>query len=200
VPGIDVGDLDPDPVAQFLAWFAEAGSEAVALATASAEGVPSARMVLFKGTSGGGFVFHTSYASAKAGDLVANPRAALVFHWPPARQGRVSGPVERLSPAESDAYWGTRPRRSQLGAWASRQSEPIADRSVLERRLEEVEDRFAGGDVPRPPFWGGFRITPLVIEFWHHRDDRLHDRIRYRRDAGDPGAGPGGWTVERLSP
>lgn len=204
--GIDEGDLDPDPVAQFHAWFAEADTESVALSTATPDGLPSARMVLFKGVNGGGFIFYTNYGSAKARDLSANPRAALVFHWPPNRQVRVSGPVARLTPDESDAYWRTRPRPSQLGAWASRQSEPIADRAVLERRLEEVEVMFDGVDVPRPPFWGGFRVIPAVIEFWHHRDDRLHDRIRYRR-AGDgaaaggrPGGAAGDWTVERLAP
>ena len=170
----------------------------MALATATPDGVPSARMVLLKGADERGFVFHTNYSSAKARDLAANPRAALTFHWPPDRQVRVAGAVERLSAQECDDYWEGRPRASRLGAWASRQSQVIESRAVLERRLDELEREMAGGPVPRPPFWGGFRVRPESIEsieFWHHRDDRLHDRLRYR--PGPPGRG---WTVERLSP
>jgi pyridoxamine 5'-phosphate oxidase len=191
--GLSENDLDPDPIRQFHAWHTAAGRpDAVALATASDDGAPSARMVLLKGVDERGFAFYTNYGSAKAADLAANPRAALLFHWLPDRQVRVRGPVDRVGDEESDAYWRSRPRGSQLGAWASRQSEVIADRSVLEQRLAEVAARFPS-DVPRPPFWGGFRLAPQVVEFWHHRDDRLHDRLRYRRENG-------GWVIERLSP
>ena len=191
--GLSEGDVDPDPIVQFLAWHADAGRPAeVALATATADGAPSARMVLLKGVDDRGFAVYTNFGSAKAADLIANPRAALLFHWLPDRQVRVRGPVSRVANDEADAYWRSRPRGSQLGAWASRQSEVIAGRSVLEARLAEVAARFPG-DVPRPPFWGGFRVAPETVEFWHHRDDRLHDRLRYRRDGA-------GWVVERLSP
>lgn len=192
MPGLSEDDVAADPMEQFRRWYAEAGSDAVALATASADGVPSARMVLLKGADERGLVFFTNSTSAKARDLGANPRAALLFHWPPDRQVRVVGPVAPVSSEESDAYWATRPRGSQLGAWASRQSEVIADRAVLEARLAEVTARFPGA-VPRPPFWGGYRVVPESIELWHHRDDRLHDRLRYRRTAD-------GWVTERLSP
>jgi pyridoxamine 5'-phosphate oxidase len=192
--GLSEDDVDPDPIRQFRAWHGEAGSPAeMMVATASADGAPSARMVLLKGVDDRGFSFFTNYGSAKAADLIANPRGALVFHWLPHRQVRVRGPVALVSPEESDAYWRSRPRGSQLGAWASRQSEVIAGRAVLEARLAEAEGRYPG-DVPRPPFWGGFRVVPDAVEFWHHRDDRLHDRLRYRRDDG------GGWVIERLSP
>jgi pyridoxamine 5'-phosphate oxidase len=149
-------------------------------------------MVLVKGAAETGFVFHTNRDSAKGRELAANPFAALVFHWDP-RSVRVAGRVEAISDAESDGYWAGRPRGSQLGAWASAQSTVIGDRAALEARLADVTDRFAGGDVPRPPFWGGYRIVPSTVEFWHHRDDRLHDRVRYRRE-GDA------WVRERLSP
>lgn len=186
-------DVDPDPIRQFLRWHGDAGEPAeVALATASSEGVPSARMVLLKGVDERGFSFFTNYESAKARDLAANPRAALLFHWQPARQVRARGGVARVSAEESDAYWATRPRGSQLGAWASRQSEVIESRAALERRLVAVAEKYPG-DVPRPPFWGGFRLIPQEVEFWHHRDDRLHDRLRYRRTDT-------GWVIERLSP
>ena len=186
-------DVDRDPIRQFRRWHGDAGEPAeVALATASSEGVPSARMVLLKGVDERGFSFFTNYESAKARDLTANPRAALLFHWQPARQVRVRGAAARVSAAESDAYWATRPRGSQLGAWASRQSEVIQSRAALERRLVAVAEKYPG-DVPRPPFWGGFRLTPEEVEFWHHRDDRLHDRLRYRRVET-------GWVIERLSP
>ena len=187
--------VDPDPIRQFRAWHAEAGSPAeMAVATASAGGDPAVRMVLLKTVDERGFAFFTNYGGAKARDLAANPRAALLFFWPPDRQVRVAGPAALVSPEESDAYWRSRPRASQLGAWASHQSEVIDDRAQLERRLAEAATRF-GGEVPRPPFWGGFRIVPHAVEFWHHRDDRLHDRVRYRRP------GPGApWVVERLAP
>jgi pyridoxamine 5'-phosphate oxidase len=187
------GDVDPDPIAQFRAWHADAGGPAeMAVVTASADGDPSARMVLLKTVDARGFAFFTNYGSAKARDLVANPRAALLFFWAPHRQVRVAGPAALVDPEESDAYWRSRPRGSQLGAWASHQSEVIADRAQLEARLAEATERFPG-DVPRPPFWGGFRVAPETVEFWHHRDDRLHDRLRYRRSEG-------GWVIERLSP
>ncbi len=194
VAGIDVADLDPDPIRQFQRWHGEAGTDVVTLATSTPDGEPTARMMLIKEADERGFVFHSNYGSVKARALAANPRAALVFFWPPDRQVRVTGPVERLSGEESEAYWRSRPRASQLGAWASRQSEPIASRAVLERRLAELQTEYDGRDVPPPPFWGGFRLVPDAIEFWHHREDRLHDRIRYRRDAA------GGWLVERLAP
>ena len=191
--GLSEDDVDPDPIRQFHAWHAGAGSPPeVAVATASADGAPAARMVLLKAVDERGFVFFTNHGSAKARDLIANPRASLLFFWAPDRQVRVAGPVGLVEPEESDAYWRSRPRGSQLGAWASRQSEVIEDRGVLEARLAEAVERYPG-EVPRPAFWGGFRVVPQTVEFWHHRDDRLHDRLRYRRDGE-------GWVIERLSP
>lgn len=191
--GLSEENLDPDPIRQFEAWHAEAGTPPeVAVATASADGVPSVRMVLLKSVDERGFAFFTNYGSAKAHDLVANPRASLLSFWAPDRQVRVAGAAGLVAPEESDAYWHSRPRGSQLGAWASRQSEVIEGRSQLERRLAEAVERFPD-EVPRPAFWGGFRIVPQAVEFWQHRDDRLHDRLRYRRD-GDR------WVIERLSP
>jgi pyridoxamine 5'-phosphate oxidase len=187
-------ELDPDPIAQFDAWYREAGTDEVALATASSveEGAqPSVRMVLLKGHDERGFAFYTNYTSRKAQDLAANPRAALLFHWP-GRQVRVEGPVTRVDDAESHAYWHNRPRASQLSAWASRQSEVVESREALEKRVEELEARFPD-DVPPPPFWGGYRVRPEVIEFWRHREDRLHDRLRYRLADGN-------WVRERLAP
>ena len=191
--GLSEGDLDRDPIRQFQAWHEEAGAPPeVALATSSPDGAPSARMVLLKAVDDRGFAFFTNYGSAKARDLAANPRAALLFHWHPGLQVRIRGVVTPVADEESDAYWAGRPRGSQLGAWASHQSEVIADRAELEHRLAEVAARFPD-DVPRPPFWGGYRLSPVEVEFWHHRDDRLHDRLRYRRTDD-------GWVVERLSP
>jgi len=191
--GLFEHEVDPDPIRQFRAWHADAGSPAeVAAVTASPDGVPSARMVLLKSVDARGFAFVTNYGSVKARDLVVNPHAALLFFWPPDRQVRVVGTAVPVPPDESDGYWRSRPRGSQLGAWASRQSEVIDGRPELERRLAEVTARFPG-EVPRPPFWGGFRVAPATVEFWLHRDDRLHDRLRYRRE-GDA------WVVERLSP
>jgi pyridoxamine 5'-phosphate oxidase len=191
---VDLADLDPDPIAQFCAWKNELSpaDDTVCLATASGDGAPSARMVLVKGAEDEGFVYDTNRGSAKASDLATNPRAALAFYWAP-RSVRVTGSVEEVSDAESDEYWARRPRGSQLGAWASEQSAVISDRAALEAHLRDVTARFEGTDVPRPAFWGGYRVVPDSIEFWHHRDDRLHDRIRYRREGG-------GWVRERLSP
>jgi pyridoxamine 5'-phosphate oxidase len=194
------GDLDPDPFVQFGRWFAAAAEagvrepEAMTLATAGADGAPSARMVLLKGAGSEGFDFYTNTESRKGRDLAANPRAALVFYWEVlGRQVRVEGRVRRLREAESAAYFASRPRGSRLGAWASRQSEVIEGRQELERRLAEVEERFADHEPPLPDWWGGYRLSPHVVEFWQHREDRLHDRLRYRRSGG-------AWIIERLSP
>ena len=189
-----------DPLELFREWFEaarEAGvqfPETMTLATATADGAPSARMVLLKGADEDGFVFFTGYESRKAEELAANPRAALVFYWQPlGRQVRVEGPVERVSEQESAEYFATRPRGSQLAAWTSRQSRPLGDRAELERRYADVEREHEGREVPLPPHWGGFRLRPDAIEFWEHRDNRLHDRFRYTRARGD-------WDAARLWP
>lgn len=192
-----------DPLVRFRAWFdavVEAGvaePTAMVLATVDLDGRPSARAVLLKGVDERGFRFFTNYTSAKAADLAANPACALAFVWPTlARQVRVAGRAEKISVEESAAYFASRSRGSRLGAWASRQSEVIDGRQVLNERLAELEARFAGtDDIPLPPFWGGYVVMPERIEFWEGRPDRLHDRHRYRRSApGEP------WLVERLSP
>jgi pyridoxamine 5'-phosphate oxidase len=197
---MDEGDLDPDPLRQFERWFAAAGAagvdvpEAMALATATPDGMPSARMVLLKGADERGFSFHTNYESRKGTELAANPRAALLFHWRPlGRQVRIEGRVERVPVAESEAYFATRAPASQLAAWASPQSRRLADRDELERLYAEAVGRFEGSTVPLPPNWGGFRVVPDAYEFWEHGDDRLHDRVRYERD-GDA------WSRARLAP
>jgi len=194
-------DLDPNPFAQFGRWFADAGAtqqplpEAMTLATATVDGAVSARVVLMKSFDEHGFVFFTNYNSAKAAQLHENPRAALVFWWAPLeRQVRVEGAVCRVAERESDDYWATRPRGSQLGAWASEQSKVIAGRGDLDKRFEELSATYKDVPIPRPPHWGGYRVIPTLFEFWQGRTDRLHDRFVYRlRDAKD-------WVVERVSP
>jgi pyridoxamine 5'-phosphate oxidase len=190
-------DLDPDPLAQFAAWFAAAGEagvpvpEATALATATPDGAPSARMVLLKGFDERGFVFFTSYVSRKARELAANPRAALLFHWQPlGRQVRIEGTVSLVSGEESDAYFRSRPLGSRLSAIASAQSEPVGERAELEARVAALQ---GDPDPSRPADWGGYALAPTAYEFWQHRDDRLHDRFRY----GRVGAA---WRIERLQP
>lgn len=169
--------------------------ERMALATASPGGAPSVRMVLLKEHGSRGLVFFTHYTSRKGRELEANPQAALLFHWTPlGRQVRVEGRVERLAAEESDGYFATRPRGAQLGALASRQSEPLETRAELDDRVEELEADYEGRDVPRPPTWGGYLVVPETWEFWQHRESRLHDRFRYEPD------GSGGWRVERLFP
>jgi pyridoxamine 5'-phosphate oxidase len=193
-------DLDPDPLRQFERWYAEAEAagepaERMALATADATGAPSVRMVLLKERGERGFVFFTHYTSRKGRELEANPRAALLFHWAPlGRQVRVEGSVERLPVAESDGYFATRPRGAQLGALASRQSDPLETRAALEDRVAELEADLAGAEMARPPTWGGYLVVAEAWEFWQHRESRLHDRFRYGPD------GSGGWRVERLFP
>jgi pyridoxamine-phosphate oxidase len=194
-------EADPDPFHQFERWFEEAAGvgtsqpEAAALATATPDGAPSVRMVLVKRTGPDGFVFYTNYESRKGGELNANPRAALLFHWEPlGRQARIEGPVERTTREDSLDYAHSRPRGSQLSAAASPQSRPVPDRFWLEQRVAELDSQYAGTDVPLSDSWGGFRLTPERFEFWQHRQSRLHDRLVYT-----PGPG-GGWKVERLAP
>jgi len=194
--------MSEDPIALFDAWYAEAreteinDSNAVALATADADGRPSVRMVLLKGHGPDGFVIYTNRESRKAGDLAVNSHAALLFHWKSLRrQVRIEGSVGLASDAESDAYFASRGRDSQLGAWASNQSRPLDSRETFERRFTEMQARFEGGDVPRPPHWGGYRITPDRIELWQDRAHRLHERRLFTRD----GRG-GGWTEGLLFP
>ncbi|CAN5251143.1 pyridoxamine 5'-phosphate oxidase [soil metagenome] len=180
----------PDPFALFNHWYAEAraseinDSNAMALATADSDGIPSVRMVLLKGHGPAGFVFYTNFEGRKADELLANPHAALLFHWKSLRrQIRIEGPVARVSDGEADIYFATRSRDSQLGAWASDQSRPLPSREIFLARFAEVESRFEGGDVPRPPHWSGFRVNPARIEFWQDRAHRLHERTLFTRDA-----------------
>ncbi|MBO6576763.1 MAG: pyridoxamine 5'-phosphate oxidase [Rhodothermales bacterium] len=189
-----------DPYALFRAWFREAEEsglihpEAMALATASADGQPSVRIVLLKEVDAGGFVFYTNYESRKAGELDANPHASVAFHWAPLeRQVRVEGTVERVSREQSEAYFHSRPRGSQIGAWASRQSRELPERGTLEDRVAEFTGKFDGQEVPLPDHWGGYRIRPSRIEFWQGRASRLHDRLIFEPDGDD-------WTTHRLYP
>jgi pyridoxamine 5'-phosphate oxidase len=194
------GDLDQDPLRQFHEWYAAARSadvsrpEAVALATATPGGLPSVRYVLLKSADEHGFTFYSGYQSRKGLELQANPRAALCFYWHElGRQVRVEGTVARVPLSDSDAYFASRPYGAQLSASASRQSEVVSGRRELEETVETLKERYCEGVVPRPEIWGGFVVVPEVYEFWQHREDRLHDRFRYRRDGS-------GWAIERLSP
>jgi pyridoxamine 5'-phosphate oxidase len=198
--GLRKKDLVADPLEQFVRWFDEARSapilepNAMMLATVDAAGQPAARTVLLKGVDRRGLTFYTNLESRKARELAANPKAALLFWWPPqGRQVRFEGTIEPVDGAEADAYFATRPRGSQIGAWASAQSTVVVDRAMLDTAERETAARFAGGAVPRPPFWGGYRLVPARVEFWQGRINRLHDRLRYTR-RGD------GWDLERLAP
>ena len=193
-------EVAADPIAQFLLWFDQARAadvpepNAMTLATATPDGAPSARIVLLKGVDERGFVFFTDYRSRKGEELRANPRAALVFHWQELeRQVRITGTASRVPVEESEAYFRTRPAGSRIGAWTSHQSSVIEGREMLEQRLAELQRDFASGEIPLPPYWGGFRVVPDGVEFWQGRPSRLHDRIRYARE-GDA------WRIERLSP
>lgn len=202
--GLLESDASQDPLEMFGRWFEqskEAGvyePNAMTLATASAEGEPASRIVLLKGFDERGFVFFTNYESDKARHLEDNPRASLTFYWDRLhRQVRIAGPVQQVSREETEAYFHSRPRGSQLGAWASAQSRVLADRAALDRRYAELEARYAGGEIPVPPHWGGYRLDPKSLEFWQGRSSRLHDRLRYRREADHGGDG---WVIERLGP
>ncbi len=199
MPPLHRSAVSDDPIEQFRDWYERAEREvplahAMTLATVDAEGAPDARMVLLKGFGPEAFRFFTNLHSAKARQLEAAPRAALVLYWRELdRQVRVRGPVERLPEAESDEYFASRPRDSQIGAWASPQSEALPDRKALDARVHETEERFSGGDVPRSPSWGGYALRPAEIEFWQGQAGRLHDRFLYTREAD-------GWRLERLAP
>jgi pyridoxamine 5'-phosphate oxidase len=200
--GLDVGDLLPDPVAQWQHWYEQAEEagcvepNAMVISTVDADGLPDSRYVLTRGVSEAGFVFYTNYDSVKSAQLARNPRVAALFTWLQLhRQMKVRGTVTRVSAEESDAYFASRPRASQIGAWASPQSQPLRDRAELDARVAEAAARFEGVDViPRPEHWGGWLITPIEAEVWQGRPSRLHDRFRYRRGAD------GGWVTERLAP
>ncbi|HSM59741.1 MAG TPA: pyridoxamine 5'-phosphate oxidase [Longimicrobiales bacterium] len=200
VVGIPEASVERDPIDLFREWFSAAREsgllhpDAMALATADASGAPSVRMVLLKAVDERGFVFYTNYDSRKAAELEASPRAALCAYWAVLeRQVRVEGSVERVSEEESQAYFSSRPRGSRIGAWASRQSQELPDRSELEERVRTLESRYAGEDVPLPPFWGGYLVRPSRIEFWQGRADRLHDRLVFERRED-------GWQTRRLYP
>ena len=199
-PALNKSDVDRNPIKQFAKWYHEATAagiaetDAMTLATATKDGRPSARIVLLKDFDDRGFVFFTNYESRKAKELAENPRACLVAYWLPVkRQVRIEGFVEQISETESEAYFQTRPLGSRIAAWASNQSEVVENRDALEQRYADLSERY-GEDVPRPPHWGGYRIDPEVIEFWQGRDNRLHDRLRYRLQAH------GTWVIERLGP
>ncbi len=200
VRGLTDERAGPDPFALFDRWYREAREaglylpESMALATATADGRPSVRQVLLKAFDERGFVFYTNYDSRKGEEIAENPRAALAVHWPILqRQVRINGGVEKTTEEESHAYFSSRPRGSQVGAWASDQSSVLGGREELELRFGEVKERFAGGDIPLPAFWGGYRVIPETVEFWQGRANRLHDRLRFTRTGGD-------WTIDRLYP
>jgi|SRR5215211_5123817 len=199
MPPLERSTLADDPIEQFRDWYERAAQEvplvdAMTLATVDADGTPDARMVLLKGFGPDGFRFFTNLGSVKARQLQAHPRAALILYWRELdRQVRIRGSVEKLPPEDDDAYFATRPAAARIGAWASPQSEPLSDREILDERVREVTDRFAGDDIPRPQFWGGYIVRPERIEFWQGQAARLHDRFVYQREND-------GWSIRRLAP
>ncbi len=200
VRGLTEEEAGTDPFALFDRWFREARQaglylpESIAVATSTADGKPSVRQLLLKAFDDRGFVFYTNYDSRKGAEIEENPLAALAVHWPILqRQVRINGTVEKTSAEESRAYFDSRPRGSRIGAWASDQSSVVGSRNELERKFKETQERFSSGDVPLPPFWGGYRLIPETIEFWQGRANRMHDRLRFTRDGA-------GWTIDRLCP